>query len=61
LRFKVKAEHFRVFGLQVCIQAGLPPNMAPDLYPSLVRAIKKEVPAMHIHAFSPEEVRQDAT
>lgn len=41
---------------QVCIQAGLPPSMAPDLYPSLVRAIKAEVPAIHVHAFSPEEV-----
>jgi FO synthase subunit 2 len=41
---------------EVCIQAGLPPKMDGHLYIDICRAIKKEVPDIHIHAFSPEEV-----
>jgi FO synthase subunit 2 len=41
---------------EVCIQAGLPPKMDGDLYVQICRAIKKEIPDIHIHAFSPEEV-----
>ena len=41
---------------EVCIQAGLPPKMEGDLYIRLCEAIKKELPDMHIHGFSPEEV-----
>jgi FO synthase subunit 2 len=41
---------------EVCIQAGLPPRMDGHLYIDICRAIKKEVPDIHIHAFSPEEV-----
>lgn len=45
---------------EVCVQAGLPPNMDGGLYPSLCRAIKSELPDVHIHGFSPEEVRYGA-
>jgi len=41
---------------EVCIQAGLPPKMKGDYYIELTRAIKKELPEIHIHGFSPEEV-----
>ncbi len=41
---------------EVCIQAGLPPKMDGWLYVDVCRAIKKELPDVHIHAFSPEEV-----
>jgi FO synthase subunit 2 len=41
---------------EVCIQAGLPPRMDGNLYPEICRAVKKDLPGMHIHAFSPEEV-----
>ena len=41
---------------EVCVQAGLPPKMEGDLYIRLCEAIKKELPNMHIHGFSPEEV-----
>ncbi|HEY8140894.1 MAG TPA: 5-amino-6-(D-ribitylamino)uracil--L-tyrosine 4-hydroxyphenyl transferase CofH [Nitrososphaera sp.] len=41
---------------EVCIQAGLPPKMDGNLYVDLCRAVKKDLPNMHIHAFSPEEV-----
>lgn len=45
---------------EVCIQAGLPPKMDGHLYADICRAVKKELPGMHIHAFSPEEVMYGA-
>ncbi len=41
---------------EVCIQAGLPPQMEGDLYIRLCGAIKEALPDMHVHGFSPEEV-----
>jgi FO synthase subunit 2 len=41
---------------EVCIQAGLPPQMEGDLYIKLCGAVKEELPDIHIHGFSPEEV-----
>lgn len=46
---------------EVCIQAGLPPDMDGDLYENICREIKKEIPDIHIHGFSPEEVLYGAT
>ncbi len=46
---------------EVCIQAGLPPRMDGSLYLEVCRAIKAELPDMHIHGFSPEEVLYGAT
>ena len=46
---------------EVCIQAGLPPDMEADLYERICRSIKKEIPDIHIHGFSPEEVLYGAT
>src|SRR5213080_1288935 len=41
---------------EVCIQAGLPPKLDGHFYIDLTRAIHTALPALHIHAFSPEEV-----
>ena len=41
---------------EVCIQAGLPPQMEGDHYIKLCEAVKAELPDIHIHGFSPEEV-----
>ena len=41
---------------EICIQAGLPPKADGHLYIDICKAIKKELPDIHIHAFSPEEV-----
>jgi len=41
---------------EVCIQAGLPPKMDGSLYIDLTRELKAELPDLHIHGFSPEEV-----
>src|SRR5213078_5334228 len=46
---------------EVCMQAGLPPDMQGEFYIDLTRAVKRAVPDVHIHAFSPEEVLYGAT
>jgi len=52
-----RAKEAHSFGAtEVCIQAGLPPDMDASLYEKICRAIKSEIPDIHIHGFSPEEV-----
>src|SRR5437773_2027612 len=46
---------------EVCMQAGLPPDMQGAFYIDLTRAVKRAVPDVHIHAFSPEEVLYGST
>src|SRR5215470_10208667 len=38
---------------EVCIQGGLPRDLDGFYYRDLSRAIKRALPAMHVHAFSP--------
>ncbi len=54
-------EAYQLGATEVCIQAGLPPDMDGDLYENICREIKKEIPDIHIHGFSPEEVLYGAT
>lgn len=46
---------------EVCIQAGLPPRIDGSFYIDLCKAIKREFPEIHVHAFSPEEILYGAT
>jgi 5-amino-6-(D-ribitylamino)uracil---L-tyrosine 4-hydroxyphenyl transferase len=46
----------KIGATEVCIQAGLPPRMDGMLYVDICNAIKRELPNIHIHAFSPEEI-----
>lgn len=41
---------------EVCIQGGLPRDLDGFFYRDLLRAIKRTLPAMHVHAFSPMEI-----
>ena len=41
---------------EVCIQGGLPRDLDGFFYRDLLRAIKRTLPAMHVHAFSPMEM-----
>jgi FO synthase len=41
---------------EVCMQGGIDPTLPATAYADLVRAVKKRVPQMHVHAFSPMEV-----
>lgn len=45
---------------EVCLQAGLAPLTSPDFYVTLCSTIKERFPDLHIHAFSPEEVKYGA-
>ena len=54
-------EAAEVGATEVCIQAGLPPDMDGNFYVELTAAVKKSFPDVHIHAFSPEEVLYGAT
>jgi FO synthase subunit 2 len=45
---------------EVCLQAGLAPRVDGRIYVRLCRAIRKAAPDLHIHAFSPEEVKYGA-
>src|SRR6267378_675397 len=41
---------------EVCIQGGLPRDLDGFYYRNLLRAIKRAIPEMHVHAFSPMEI-----
>src|SRR5436309_13544255 len=41
---------------EVCIQGGLPRDLDGFFYRDILRAIKRAIPEMHIHAFSPMEI-----
>ncbi len=47
--------------IEVCVQAGLPPDMDANTYENICKAIKSQVGDIHIHGFSPEEVLYGAT
>jgi FO synthase subunit 2 len=52
-----RAKEAEKFGAtEICIQAGLPPKMDGHLYIDICKSIKKELPNIHLHAFSPEEI-----
>jgi FO synthase len=45
---------------EVCLQGGIHPAFTGDYYESVVRAIKSEIPDLHVHAFSALEIWQGA-
>lgn len=50
------AEACRRGATEVCIQGGLPKDLDGFFYRDLLRAIKAELPDLHIHAYSPMEI-----
>jgi FO synthase subunit 2 len=42
---------------EICIQGGLPKDLDGYYYVQLLRAIKARLPELHIHAYSPMEIR----
>ena len=59
VRRATEAHHFGA--TEVCIQAGLPPDLDASLYEDICIAIKAKIPDIHIHGFSPEEVLYGAS
>ena len=47
-------------GTEVCLQGGIHPEYTGATYLGICRTIKKALPDMHIHAFSPLEIWQGA-
>jgi FO synthase len=45
---------------EVCMQGGIHPSFTGDFYVELLRAIKEELPRLHVHAYSALEVHQGA-
>ncbi len=45
---------------EVCLQGGIHPSFNGHTYLDIVRAVKKAVPALHVHAFSPLEISHGA-
>ncbi|MBJ3776617.1 5-amino-6-(D-ribitylamino)uracil--L-tyrosine 4-hydroxyphenyl transferase CofH [Acuticoccus mangrovi] len=45
---------------EVCMQGGIHPDYTGETYLEIVRTVKRAVPEMHVHAFSPLEVTQGA-
>jgi len=45
---------------EVCLQGGIHPSFTGDTYLDIVACIKTAVPQMHVHAFSPLEIRHGA-
>ncbi|MFQ5682071.1 MAG: 5-amino-6-(D-ribitylamino)uracil--L-tyrosine 4-hydroxyphenyl transferase CofH [Candidatus Binatia bacterium] len=54
-------EAWELGATEVCVQAGLAPGMDGWHYVTLCRALKRALPDLHIHGFSPEEVLYGAT
>ncbi|HLW84409.1 MAG TPA: 5-amino-6-(D-ribitylamino)uracil--L-tyrosine 4-hydroxyphenyl transferase CofH [Candidatus Sulfotelmatobacter sp.] len=53
---KKAVEASQLGATEVCIQGGLPHGLPPFYYRDILRAVKRAVPGMHIHAFSPMEI-----
>ena len=45
---------------EVCLQGGIKPGYTGETYLSVVAAVKRAAPDMHVHAFSPLEIRTGA-
>ncbi|HEX5938541.1 MAG TPA: bifunctional FO biosynthesis protein CofGH [Actinomycetota bacterium] len=46
---------------EVCMQGGIHPDLPGTFYLDLLDAVKRRVPGIHVHAFSPMEVLNGAT
>ena len=53
-------EAFNDGASEVCLQGGIHPEYTGNFYLELVKQIKKEVPDLHIHGFTPLEIWQGA-
>lgn len=54
------SEAWKSGATEVCMQGGLHPHMPAKHYRDLILAVKNVVPEMHVHAFSPFEIKYGA-
>jgi FO synthase len=55
------AEAWALGATEVCMQGGISPDLSSTAYFDLARQVKRSVPEMHLHAFSPMEVMNGAS
>jgi FO synthase len=55
------AEAWDLGATEVCMQGGIDPDLPGTAYFDLAAAVKRRVPEMHVHAFSPMEVVNGAS
>ena len=55
------AEAWALGATEVCMQGGIHPDLPGTAYFEIVREVKRRVPDMHVHAFSPMEVVNGAS
>ncbi len=46
---------------EVCMQGGIDPDLPGTAYFDIAAEVKRRVPEMHVHAFSPMEIVNGAT
>ena len=54
------AEAWRRGATEICLQGGIHPDYTGDTYLGIVDRVKAAAPGLHVHGFSPLEVRQGA-
>jgi FO synthase len=54
-------EAWQLGATEVCMQGGIHPDLPGTAYFDIAREVKKRVPAMHVHAFSPMEIVNGAS
>ncbi len=57
---KKAREAYSMGATEVCIQGAINPKINGEYYIEICRAIKREIPGIHIHAFSPMEIAYGA-
>ncbi|PID53164.1 MAG: 7,8-didemethyl-8-hydroxy-5-deazariboflavin synthase subunit CofH [Micrococcales bacterium] len=53
-------EAWQAGATEVCLQGGIDPSLPVTAYTDIVAAIRRRLPDMHIHAFSPMEISHGA-
>lgn len=55
------AEAWELGATEVCMQGGIDPELSASAYFDLAGVVKRRVPGMHVHAFSPMEIVNGAS
>ncbi len=54
-------EAWKMGATELCIQGGINPSVDAYYYEKIIKSIKKELPEIHIHGFSPQEIYDGGT
>lgn len=49
-------EALKIGATELCIQGGINSSLDANYYEKIIKSIKKEIPDIHIHGFSPQEI-----